>query len=156
MSWFILSVKRSKEKKVADTFAKMGIEVFCPMIKEVKYWSEYEKVVNIPLFKSYVFVKLPDKYRGVIFGVDGVKNYLFFNGKPAIVKDEEIDIINNWVIEDSHDLVLLSKLLYRKEINIEKWLLNNDSDLKWIGNKGVSILLKEMSSLVKEKLRKVV
>ena len=37
MSWFVLSVKKSQEKKVADILEKMNLEVFNPLIKEVKY-----------------------------------------------------------------------------------------------------------------------
>ena len=53
MSWFVLSVKNGQEKKVADTLKKMSVEVFNPLIKEVKYWSDRQKVLQTPLFKSY-------------------------------------------------------------------------------------------------------
>ena len=89
MNWFVLSVKRSQEKKVADMLEKMNIEVFNPMIKEVKYWSDRQKTIETPLFKSYVFVNMPEKYRGLVFGVSGVKRYLFLEGKPAMVRHEE-------------------------------------------------------------------
>lgn len=156
MSWFVLSVKRSQEKKVADILSKMNIEVFSPMIEEVKYWSDRQKVVETPLFKSYVFVNIPEKYRGIVFGVSGVKRYLFLDNKPALVRDEEINIIRKWVLEDTYDLVMLSKLISRNEIAIQKWLMKNNSGVKWIGKSNVSVLLDEMDTLVKEKLRDVV
>ena len=156
MSWFVLSVKRSQEKKVADTLEKMNVEVFNPLIKEVKYWSDRHKIVESPLFKSYVFVNLSEKYRGIIFGVSGVKGYLFVDGKPAIVRDEEINIIQNWIREDTYDLVMLSKLISRNEIGVQQWLMKNNSGIKWIGKSNVSVLLDEMDALVKAKLRDVV
>lgn len=156
MSWFVLSVKKSQEKKVADILRKMSIEVFSPMVEEVKYWSDHQKVVEIPLFKSYVFVNIPEKYRGLVFGVPGVKSYLFLEGKPALVGDDEINVIRKWVLEDTYDLVMLSKLISRNEIAIQKWFIKNNSGVKWIGKSNASFLLDEMDVLVKEKLRDVV
>lgn len=156
MNWFVLSVKRSQEKKVADTLEKMNIEVFNPMIKEVKCWSDRQKTVETPLFKSYVFVNMPEKYRGLVFGVPGVKRYLFLDGKPAIVRNEEVNIIKKWIREEAYDLVMLSKLISRNEIGIQEWLMKNNSGVKWIGKSNVSLLLDEMDALVKAKLRDVV
>lgn len=156
MSWFVLSVKRNQENKVADILNKMNIQVFNPLIKEVKYWSDRQKVVESPLFKSYVFVNLSEKYRGIIFGISGVNGYLFLDGKPAMVGDEEINIIKNWIKEDTYDLVMLSKLISRNEIGIQEWLMKNNSGVKWIGKSNVSVLLDEMNAIVKQKLRDVV
>ncbi|MGC1204100.1 MAG: UpxY family transcription antiterminator [Flavobacteriaceae bacterium] len=156
MNWFVLSVKRSQEKKVADMLEKMNIEVFNPMIKEVKYWSDRQKTIETPLFKSYVFVNMPEKYRGLVFGVSGVKRYLFLEGKPAMVRHEEVNIIKKWIREEAYDLVMLSKLISRNEIGIQEWLMKNNSGVKWIGKSNVSLLLDEMDTLVKEKLRDVV
>lgn len=156
MSWFVLSVKRSQEKRVADILAKMNVDVFCPMIEEVKYWSDQQKLIESPLFKSYVFVNLPEKYRGIVFGVPGVKRYLFLEGKPALVGNEEIKTIKKWIMEDSYDLVMLSKLISRKEIGIDNWFIKNNSGVKWIGKTNVTSLLDEMDILVKNKLRDVV
>lgn len=156
MNWFVLSVKRSQEKKVAEMLEKMNIEVFNPMIKEVKYWSDRQKIIQTPLFKSYVFVNMPEKYRGLVFGVPGVKRYLFLDGKPAMVRNEEVNIIRKWIRDEAYDLVMLSKLISRNEIGIQEWLMKNNSGVKWIGKSNVSLLLDEMDSLVKEKLREVV
>ena len=156
MNWFVLSVKRSQEKKVANMLEKMNIEVFNPMIKEVKFWSDRQKTIETPLFKSYVFVNIPEKYRGLVFGVPGVKRYLFLDGKPAMVRDEEVNIIKKWIKEEAYDLVMLSKLISRNEIGIQEWLMKNNSGVKWIGKSNVSLLLEEMDSLVKQKLREVV
>ncbi|MDP5158887.1 MAG: UpxY family transcription antiterminator [Flaviramulus sp.] len=156
MSWFVLSVKSSQEKKVADILNKMGIQVFNPLIKEVKYWSDRQKLVESPLFKSYVFVNISEKYRRIVFGVPGVKGYLFLDGKPALVGEDEIAIIQKWINEERYDLVRLSKLISRNEIAIQEWLMKNNSGIKWIGKSNVSVLLDQMHILEKEKLREVI
>lgn len=66
------------------------MEVFCPLVKLKKNWSDRKKIVETPLFNSYVFVNLSEKDRNVVFYVPGVIRYLFWLKKPAIVKDSEI------------------------------------------------------------------
>ncbi len=90
MTWFVLYVKPQNEIKVGKALTALGIEVFCPTKKEVRQWSDRKKTVEVPLFKSYVFVKLEAQNRNQVFSVPGVVRYLFWLGKPAVVRDEEI------------------------------------------------------------------
>ncbi|MGC1204101.1 MAG: UpxY family transcription antiterminator, partial [Flavobacteriaceae bacterium] len=108
MGWFVLRVKRNQEKNVANALLKMNVGVFCPFIKEIRNWSDRKKEVEIPLFKSYIFVSLSGMPRHVVFDIPGVKNYLFFEGKPAVVKNDEIDIINNWISSNTNNSELSS------------------------------------------------
>jgi len=95
MPWFVIYTKSRKEKKVAELLQKNGVEVFCPLVKLKKNWSDRKKIVETPLFNSYVFVNLPEKDRNVVFNVPGVIRYLFWLKKPAIVKDSEIENLKN-------------------------------------------------------------
>jgi transcriptional antiterminator RfaH len=51
----------------------------------------------VPLFNSYVFVQLEEKDRNLVFQSAGAVRYLFWLGKAAIVRDQEIDTIKNWL-----------------------------------------------------------
>ena len=95
MPWFVIYTKSRNEKKVAELLQKNGVEVFCPLVKLKKSWSDRKKIVETPLFNSYVFVNLPEKDRNVVFNVPGVIRYLFWLKKPAIVKDSEIENLKN-------------------------------------------------------------
>ena len=99
MNWFALYTKPRNEKKVADNLALLGIEVYCPMVSIVKQWSDRKKTTQQPLLNSYVFVKLDEKDRARVFDVSGVVRYLFWLGKPAIVKDHEILAIKEMLQE---------------------------------------------------------
>lgn len=101
MSWYVLYCRSRNEKKIAIALEKMGIEVYCPMVSEVKQWSDRKKKVSEPLFTSYVFVKLRERDREQVFQVTGVVRYLFWLGKPALVKEQEIQTIRNWVEDDN-------------------------------------------------------
>ena len=57
------------------------------------------KTIEEPLFKSYVFVKMDDKDRTEVRMTNGVVNFVFWNGKPAIVKEKEIETIKRFLDE---------------------------------------------------------
>ena len=90
MPWYVIYTKPRNEKKVAECLEKIGIIVYCPLIVQVKQWSDRKKKVEVPLFNSYVFVYLEESNRDIVFQVTGVVRYLFWLGKPAIVRDDEI------------------------------------------------------------------
>jgi transcriptional antiterminator RfaH len=97
MSWYVVYTKPKWEKKVAEQLCKLGIENYCPLVTKVRQWSDRKKKVEVPLFNSYVFVQLAESDRNLVFQSAGVVRYLFWLGKPAIVRDEEINTIKNWL-----------------------------------------------------------
>ena len=159
MSWFVLCVKSQQERKVTDILRKMNVEVYCPMIKETRIWSDREKVVETPLFKSYVFVNLTEKYRGIVFGAPGVIRYLFYMGKPAVVRDEEIWEIKKWLAEgDTNNLHELAEIIPGSQIVVQKGLLkDHEGTVYWINKSNISFVLKEMGGVVVQaKLKDVI
>lgn len=99
MSWYVLYCKSRYEAKAANTLDKMGVEVFCPLVKEVRQWSDRRKVITKPLFNSYIFIKIKEQEREKVFEVTGIVRYVYWLGKPAFVSDKEIEIIREWLEE---------------------------------------------------------
>lgn len=89
--WFVIYTKPRCEKKIAQKLEALGIEVFCPLITTIKQWSDRKKKVEIPLFSSYIFLKIAEAKRKDVFQISGVLNYVYWLGKPATIKQEEID-----------------------------------------------------------------
>ena len=100
MNWYALYTKPRNEKKVEEQLHKMGLEVFCPKVTVVKQWSDRKKRVSQPLIPSYVFVKIKEQERDLVFSVSGVVRYLFFLGKPAIIKESEINAMKETLNHD--------------------------------------------------------
>jgi transcription antitermination factor NusG len=98
-SWYAIYTKPRFEKKVADSLTAMGIENYCPLNKVVKQWSDRKKVVEEPLFTSYVFVHVTEKQHLQIRKVMGVINFVYWLNKPAIILDSEIEIIKQFLRE---------------------------------------------------------
>lgn len=88
--WRAIYVHSRHEKKVFSRLNEMGIDAYLPLVRTLKQWSDRKKWVEEPLIKGYVFVNVSEKERGLVFVVDGIVNYLRFQGKDAIVRDEEI------------------------------------------------------------------
>jgi transcription antitermination factor NusG len=93
MPWFAIYTRPKNEKKVVEGLEKLGIEVYCPMVTQVKQWSDRKKKVEMPLINSYVFVNIEDKNRNTVFEVSGVVRYLFWLGKPAVIQEQEIEAL---------------------------------------------------------------
>lgn len=156
MSWFVLEVKNNTEDKVQETLNKIGIEAFNPTVTGVKYWGERRKTVRTPLFKSYIFIRIEERYKRLVFGISDVKGYLFSKGKPVSLPNEEINAIKDLLSKDNYGLLMLSKLIETKEIDIENWFSENSSGTKWIGKSYTAQLMDNMDVILKNKLRDVV
>ena len=91
MPWYVLYTKPRQEKKVADSLNAIGVEAYCPLVTVVKQWSDRKKKVQVPLITSYVFVNIEEHQREAVFKVSGIVRYLFWLGKPAVVRAIEIE-----------------------------------------------------------------
>ena len=79
-----------------------GLESYCPLNKVRRKWSDRVKVVEEPLFKSYVFVKVNDEDRSKVRMTNGAINFVYWDGKPAVIKEREIAAIRRFLDEYEH------------------------------------------------------
>jgi transcriptional antiterminator RfaH len=97
MNWYVVYTKPKWEKKVAERLNEIGVVSYCPLITKTRQWSDRKKIISVPLFNSHVFVQVEDKERNRVFEIPGVLRYLFWLGKPAVVKNSEIKTIQEWL-----------------------------------------------------------
>jgi transcription antitermination factor NusG len=91
--WFVIISKIRWEKKVAKSLSDLGFEIYLPLKKEKKQWSDRVKTIETPLMNSYVFIHCTEQERFLSFDVNGVKTYLMNHGKLAVVQEKEINIL---------------------------------------------------------------
>ena len=91
--WFVLYTKPNQEIKVVEHLNEMGITCYCPTAKIIKQYSDRKKKILKPLMPSYVLVFIEEHNRNNVFLVFGVVRYLFWLGKPAIIRESEIDLM---------------------------------------------------------------
>src|SRR5687767_8437920 len=106
--WYALYTHAKWEKKVASVFTRKNIENYCPLNKVLRQWSDRKKIVYEPLFTCYVFARVCEKERISVLQTDGVLNYVSWQGKPAVIRDAEIEAIKSFLLE--HSNVTLERL----------------------------------------------
>lgn len=97
--WYAVYTKPRWEKKVHALLVEKGVESYCPLNKVHRKWSDRIKIVEEPLFKSYVFVRVQEEEKTGVRMINGVVNFVYWEGKPAIIKDKEILTIRKFLNE---------------------------------------------------------
>lgn len=97
--WLAIYTRPRWEKKVDQLLKEKGLESYCPLNKVRRKWSDRIKVVEEPLFKSYVFVRVNDADRTNVRMTTGAINFVYWNGKPAVIREREINAIKRFLNE---------------------------------------------------------
>ena len=156
MPWYVIYTKPKSEIKTANRLERLGVEVFCPVQEEIRQWSDRKKKVVVPLFTSYLFVNLEEKNRSIVFDVPGVNNYLFWLGKPAIVRENEITVIKSWLEDDLIEEVKVSHLKPGDNIMIKRGAFKNkEAIVQKIGKKRCKLVLSSIGILLEAKISEI-
>lgn len=97
--WYVVYSKPRWEKKLYAKLLEAGIEAYCPLNKVKKKWSDRMKTVEVPLFTSYVFVKILENQKSKVRETPGVVNFVYEEGKPAVIREKEIEKIQRFLEE---------------------------------------------------------
>ena len=116
--WLALYSRPRWEKKVNQLLTEKGLESYCPLNKVRRKWSDRVKIVEEPLFKSYVFVKVSDEDRTAVRMTPGVINFVYWESKPAIIKEKEINAIRRFLDEYENVEVQPMNLKVRQRVKI--------------------------------------
>ena len=102
LAWNVLYTKIKNEKKVFERLSNQGVEAYCPCQRTLKQWSDRKKWIDEPVFKSYLFVKIPENetQKIQILNTPGVVRFLYWLGHPAIVRQAEVDSIRIFLGEN--------------------------------------------------------
>jgi transcriptional antiterminator NusG len=65
--------------------------VFLPTYTSVRIWSDRKKKLTLPLIPSIVFVQSEVSELNNVYKVHGVVSVLKYSGRPAVVRDVEIE-----------------------------------------------------------------
>ena len=95
--WFALYTKARAEKKVCEELRQKGMEVYLPLRKELRQWSDRKKWVEMPVINSYIFVHIQKKDYLRVFEVRGIVSYVSHKGKAVVIPSREIDAMKRTV-----------------------------------------------------------
>jgi transcription antitermination factor NusG len=91
MPWYAAYTFAKHEKRVVQQLDERRIQSFLPTYRSVRRWKDRKKVLELPLFPSYVFVQMSAHSRLQILSLPGVLGLVCFQGKPATVDSVEIE-----------------------------------------------------------------
>lgn len=151
MNWYVLYTKPRTEKKTAEALINLGVECYCPVVSEMHQWSDRKKKVEKPLFTSHVFVKLDDKDRNCVFRVNHVVRYLFWLGKPAVVREYEIEAIRNWLNDENTTVEIIPYRVGDKLTVLEGPFKDQVGIVRDVNKKEVAVVLESMGCVVRMK-----
>ena len=157
MPWYVLRTKPNHEIKSAQILEKSGLEIFCPVVTEVRQWSDRKKKVIVPLFRSYIFVNLEEKDRDKVFRAPGVSGYMQWLKKPAVAKNEEIEAIKSWLNNDKLGDFELDTLKPGDMVEIKSGkLANNKAIIKEVGKRKLKLILNDLGWTLTANIQDVV
>jgi len=125
--WYVLYTSPRAEKQVLTKLESIGVECYLPLHRCPRVWSDRVKLVDIPLFNSYIFVKCKDHELFPLTQIRGIVRVVFYNGSPAVIRQPEIDAIKRFLEEASEKILctgdeveILTGLMKRKSGRIVK------------------------------------
>jgi transcriptional antiterminator RfaH len=91
--WHVLWTNARAEKKVFERLQECNIEAFLPLQKTIRHWKDRKKIIEIPLFPSYLFVNVSNKNYFSALNIQGAARFIYFEGKAATISEKQIDTI---------------------------------------------------------------
>jgi transcription antitermination factor NusG len=155
-NWYAVYTKPRWEKKVAELLTRKKIENYCPLNRVRKQWADRKKMVYEPLFTSYVFVRVTEQEQIQLRKTDGIINLVYWLGKPAIIKNEEIDIIKKFLSEHKH--VSLEKTSVKVDDLVQVIsgaLMNYEGKVASVMTKTVKVVLPSLGYMMLAEVEKI-
>lgn len=150
--WYALYTSARAEKQVKERLDRMNIECWLPLHRTPRVWSDRVKMVDVPLFTSYIFVRCAEYELRPLLTVYGVARIVYYDGKPAVIRDREIEAIKQFLEQASEH-----PLCPGDEVDIICGALKNVSGkVKKIKKAHLVLFLEQLGATVCVKLETVV
>jgi transcription antitermination factor NusG len=116
--WYVIYSKPRWEKKIDAALVNKGIESWCPIQKIKKQWTDRKKIIDEPIFRSYVFVHIEEAEKYEVLITPGVLNFVHYLGKPAEVRIEEIELMKKFLLEKDAKFEVISTEGFRQNTKV--------------------------------------
>jgi transcription antitermination factor NusG len=100
-SWFAIETRPRFEKMVSGRLRDEGIENFLPLCSEKHQWSDRQRLVEVPVFPRYVFVRIESTMsaRVSVLQTRGVMSFVGNRGLGAAIPNNQIESVRNIVTQ---------------------------------------------------------
>jgi transcription antitermination factor NusG len=98
-AWFAVQTRPRHEKKVSGELQEKGVSAFLPLVSSTRQWSDRSRVVELPLFPQYVFVRIAPTLdtRVSVLRTNGVTNFVGTRGIGVPIPDDQIERVQTVV-----------------------------------------------------------
>lgn len=97
LRWHVVKTKPGCEKKVAELLSRCQYANYSPFVDIEVERGEFKKIYSKALFPSWVFVKISNEQLEEFKEKKGVVGFMYWMDQPAIVPEEELTMIHQFV-----------------------------------------------------------
>jgi transcription antitermination factor NusG len=96
-SWWAVYTRHQHEKTIAEMLSLKGLEVLLPLYEARHRWKDRTKLVSLPLFPGYLFVRATHDRKLHVITTPGVHMILHRGQEIACIPEHEIEAIQKAV-----------------------------------------------------------
>ncbi len=96
-AWYVLYTRHQHEKTVAQILTSKGFEILLPLYSTARQWKDRIKLISLPLFPCYVFLRGGLDRRLAVMTTPGVHAMVSTAGQPTPIPHSEIEAIRRVV-----------------------------------------------------------
>jgi len=138
--WFALYTKPRNEFNAEKQLQSIGVKYFLPTINKVRQWSDRKKKILEPLFRGYIFIYSDEKERLLALELTSIVRCIFYNGKPAVIPESQIDNVKS-ILKNNTDLDVHNRLFPGNKVIIKSGPLKGIVGVVLNSNRGKSIAI---------------
>lgn len=155
--WYIVYTKAKCEKKVSGILTKKKIDNFCPLNSVQVMQFRRSKSIQEPLFPSYVFVYIGESQISDLKQIENVLNVVYWKGRPAIVQNEEIEVIKEFISDHQNIKLETSAINLKSEaFVVGAPAYSIDGNVVTIKNKSIKVNLPSLGFTMVAEMEKEV
>jgi transcription antitermination factor NusG len=91
--WYAIQTHSWYEKRVRDQLTTKAITTFLPLWQQRRRWTDRVKVIELPLFRGYLFGYFTFQQKFDVLTTVGVARLVSFNGAPVSIPEEQIEAV---------------------------------------------------------------
>jgi transcription antitermination factor NusG len=104
--WYAIQTHSWYEKRVRDQLTAKAITTFLPLWQQRRRWTDRVKLIELPLFRGYLFGHFTFQQKFDVLSTIGVARLVSFNGAPVPIPEEQIEavriLVNHQLRYDPH------------------------------------------------------
>lgn len=95
--WLAVYTRPQHEKRIHHKLVDNGIEVFLPLLKSIRVWSDRVRWTELPLFRCYLFVKVQPKEHYAVLNTPGVVRFIKVGDKIVEIPEKQITAVKKFI-----------------------------------------------------------